>query len=169
MPLDVRASPELAAAVAALADADRTLRTDINAVARRELTPVWTEALRGHVTTRLEARTILPGARVKVTARQVTLVAAASRKPLRGGLVPAVQWPSVELGARQRPRTFESTSPKGKRYKVKRMQGRQFRPRTGHGYVAFPAASLAGRRIVAGWVHVVIAGFEADWEVKHAG
>lgn len=166
MPLDVRQSPELQACIIAMRDAERTVRNDINATARRELTPVWQEALRAHVTTRLEARTLLPGAKVKVTARQITLVAAGSRRPLKGGLVPDREWPAVEFGAARKRKTIETHSRKGKPYRATRTQGAQFRTRNKRGHVVMPAAAVAGHRIVAGWVQLVIAGFEQAFEIK---
>lgn len=164
--IDARRSPELQAAIAAMRNVERTLRSDINATARTQLGPVWQEALRGHVTTRLEARTLLPGARVKVTARQVTLLAGTSKRPLRGGLIPDRDWPSVELGARERRRTVELTSRKGKRYTATRVQGRQFRPRNRDGYVVFPAAGLVGKRLVALYIGIVVEGLKADFEIS---
>lgn len=161
--IDVRGSKPLQAVLLGMKQADKTVRNDINKDARSQAKPVWQEALRGHTTTRLEVRGLLPGARVGIGVRSVKLVGAASRRPLSGGLVPATDFAAMEYGARERPHQSPMTSPKGKRYTVNRITGRQFRPRS-RGYVVNPAAGTAGRRIVALWVKTVYDGFKAAAE-----
>lgn len=145
MPLDVRRSRELQAAILATRQAERDIRLDINATARRELKPVWADALRGHVDTRLEARTLLPGARIAVGARNITVHAATSKKPLSGGLVPAVDYAPIEWGSAKH---------------------RQFRGRRRDGYVVGPAAAAVITRAIALWVALVVDKFRTYAEVN---
>ncbi len=163
--LNATRSPELRAAIIALQRAQREIRLDINKTARKALKPEWLEALRGHVETRLEARALLPGARVAVGTRQITAHAGTSRKPLSGGLVPNEHSHVIEWGANNRTRTITNVSPRGTRYQQTRVQGRQFRPRTKRGYVASPAARLIITRAVGLWVNTIVDQFREHWEV----
>ncbi|WP_146085614.1 hypothetical protein [Rathayibacter sp. AY1C9] len=156
----MRGSRPLQAVLLGMKQADKTVRNDINKDARKKAGPVWQEALRGHTTTRLEVRALLPGARVGIGVRSIKLTAATSRRPLRGGLVPSSDFAAIEYGARERKHQSPMTSPKGTRYTVNRITGRQFRPRS-RGYVVNPAAGTAGKRIVALWVKTVYDGFSA--------
>lgn len=167
IPVDVRGSREITAVVLGMKRAERQVRLDINREARKKMKPVWVDAVRANVTNRIEARVILPGARVKVGARNVTVVAAASNKPLEGGLIPSEDWPSAELGARRRKHTFTTTSRKGKRYRVTRTEGANFKPRAKRGRVAFAAASESGHRIIAYWLEVAVDEFRKAFERKN--
>ena len=161
--LDVRKSPELQAAILSMRAAEREIRLDINKEARKRMKPIWAEALRGNVTTRLQTRVILPGARVAVGARNISVKAAMQTKPLRGGLVPSINWAPVEFGARERSRTFESTSSKGKKFKRTMIVGRQFAARTKVGQVAYNAASETGTALVGIWVRTIVDKFSGRY------
>ena len=97
-----------------LKQADRVIRADIYKQARSALRPVWVGAVQSRASTRLERAVMLPGARVAVSAKQVTLRAAGSGKRLRGGLVPTVDWPGVEYGMHSKRRTYQGSVTKGK-------------------------------------------------------
>ena len=161
--IDVRGSREVQAALLALKRAQREIRNDINKVARKQLKPVWEDALRANLTNRLETRVIYKGTRVAVGVRNVSVKAATSTKPLAGGLVPSEQWQSVELGANERPRTFDQRSPKGNWYRRTMIVGRQFNKRGKRGRVAFPAAGEAGKRLVAMWLVAITDGFKNNY------
>lgn len=157
--LDVQRSRELQAALLSIKAAEREVRLNINKRARTELRPIWTEALLGHALTRLEVRGIVPGARIAVGARNIRAYAATSTRPLRGGLVPAVNFAPIEWGARERQKTIQRTSRLGKRHDATITIGRQFRPRSKTGYVAGPAAASVIHRAIAGWVGVIVDEF----------
>ena len=165
--LDVRKSRELQAAILSTRGAERDVRLNINKEARKRMNPIWQESLRSNVTTRLQARVMLPGARVAVGARNVSVKAAVKTKPLAGGLVPSTQWQAVEFGARERPRTFDATSRSGKKFKRTMIVGRQFAGRTKNGQVAFAAASETGTELVGIWVKSIVDVFRGRYfEIK---
>lgn len=155
--MDVRGSDELKAVVLVLSAAQRDIRNNITKEARQRLRPVWQQEVRSRANTALAKAVLLPGAGVSVTGRQVTLRAATRRKPLRGGLIPATQWPGVELGMRVRQVTYSMLTKAGSR-EVTRRIGTQFRNRvsSGKGTVVFPAADETGQRLVAMMVRSVV-------------
>ena len=166
MPLDVRASRELQAVLLGLRNAERELRTDINKEARRELRPDWVAALTKRAHGAQDQKVIVRGARVAVGAKQVSFKAATSNRPLTGELLPSLQWQGVELGMQNRRQTFQTRSPKGKRYTVTKTVGRGLPGRTGRGRVAFPASSEVGTRLVARWVQTIVDKFRSFAEIK---
>lgn len=164
--LDVRRSPELQAALLGIKRAEREVRNNINADARKLIKPEWEQALNGFVETRLEQRVIVRGARIKVGVRNIRLEAATSKKALSGGLVPAFDYAPVAYGAARRKKTYAVTSRLGKRYTVTKTVGAQFRPRIKKGYVANPAASHVVTRIVGIWINTIVDNFRSFADVK---
>jgi hypothetical protein len=164
--LDVRRSRELQAALLGLKQAEREVRLDINKDARRNLGPVWSEALHGFVETRLDERVIVKGARVAAGTRQVSLKAATSNKPLKGGLVPSRQWPGVEFGAHRRLAEISAKSRKGNTYSYKRVVNRQLPGRVRNGRIAYAAASVVGTKLVAIWLETIVSNFREFAKVK---
>ncbi len=154
--LDVQKSRELQAALLAMKSVDRSVRNDINKTARTRLKPIWTEALSFNARDRMSQAVIVKGSRVAVTARQVRLMAATSRRPLRGGLVPDQQWTNVEFGANDRKKTFKQRSRRGRTYERTATINRQFPQRSKNGRIAFDAASHTGTQLVALWVHSIV-------------
>jgi len=154
--LDVQDHRELQAALLAMKSVERTVRNDINKTARGKLKPIWIEALSFNAGDRMAQRVIVAGARVAVTARQVRLMAATSRRPLRGGLIPDTQWTHVEFGANEREVEVTQRSRRGKPYTRTMTINRQFPARQKHGRIAFDAASHTGRQIVALWVGTIV-------------
>lgn len=155
--LDINGSRELQATVLALRNAQRDIRVDINKTARGRIRPLWVSAVSGRAGTRLEQRVIAAGTRATASDRGVTFYAATRSRPLRGGLVPSVDWPGVEFGARsKKSRSFTQRSRAGRRYQRTMTVGRQFKGRQPHGMVAFDAASEVGTKLVALWVRTVV-------------
>jgi hypothetical protein len=164
--LDVRRSPELQAALLGLKQAERVVRLDINKDARKGLSPLWAEALRGNSETRLDDRVITKGARVAVGVRQVSLKAATSNRPLKGGLIPSRLWYAVEFGARRRQVQVQAVSPRGTAYSYTRTVNRQLPGRVRNGRVAFEAASGIGTKLVGIWLGTIVDAFRSFAEVK---
>jgi len=164
--LDVQRSPELQAAILGMRNAERQVRLDINKEARKTVKPMWLDALRSRSNSRADETILVKGSRVAIGARQVSLRAATSRRPLSGGLIPAENWPAQEFGMRTRKATMAATSRKGNRYQVTKTIGRQFPNRTKEGRVAFDASSAVGTKIVASWVRTVVDGFRSFADVK---
>lgn len=163
--LDVLRSPQLQAAILAMKQADRGIRTDINKSARQKASAIWTEAIRARAETRLDIRVMLPGARVAVGTRQITARAATSKKPLRGGLVPAINWTSTEFGTPKRKKTFSTHSRTGTAYQVTRIVGAAFPSRRKNGRIGFDAASELGTKLVALWVGEIIDHFRSNYNI----
>jgi hypothetical protein len=90
----------LQAAVLAFRLADKGLRKEINDATRTTFNTPWRTGIEQRVTTPLERRVLLTGARI-ATSGDPTFVAASSKRALRGGLVPDTGWAGVELGADQ--------------------------------------------------------------------
>lgn len=164
--LDVQRSPELQAAILGMRQAERQVRLDINKEARKVIGPQWVEALRGRSTTRTDIRILVQGARVAAGARQVTLKAATSKRPLSGGLVPSVNWPAQEFGMRNRKATMTTTSRKGNSYQVTKLIGSQFPNRRKNGRIAYDASSQIGTTLVGLWVRTIVDGFRLFADVK---
>lgn len=164
--LDVRRSPELQAAILAMKSADRDLRRDIYAEARARLGGEWVPALRQRATTRMQEAILIKGARTRVGTDGFRMVAASSRRKLRGGLIPSEQWAGAEFGARARRVTVQTHSRKGKAYTVTKTINRQFPSRVKDGRVVFDAASALGTRLVALWVRAIVDRYRAAAERK---
>lgn len=154
--LDVRKSRELQATILALRQSRRDIRQGINKQARQTLNPLWKQELGARAHTRMAQRLILPGARVAATDRGVTLWAANSKRPLRGGAVPTYDWPGVEFGARSKRIEVQQRSRRGRTYRRPLWIDRQFPGRVPDGRIAFDAASEVGTRLVALWAHTVV-------------
>jgi hypothetical protein len=169
--LDVRGSREIQAVLLTLKQADRLVRNDLNKQARTALKPIWFDAVRSRVNTKLEAAVILPGVRVAAANRQITFRAAGNKKALKGGLVPADDWQGVEFGMRVQPVTYEAHSPNPNRtsYDVTRRIGTQFPNRQRHGQIAMAAAQESGTKLVAIWVRTIVDGLTARGSLDATG
>ena len=163
--LDVRGSRELQAALLTIRTAERELRLDINKEARSVLSGEWRESVLGFAESRTDVRILAQGARAQVGTRQVSLKAATSNRPLRGGLVPSRNWAAQEFGMRNYRKTFTSRSRLGNTYEVTRIIGRQFPGRQRNGRVVFAAASLTVTRLVRIWVQTIVGKFAAIAEI----
>ena len=154
--LDVTGSRELQAVILALRQMDRTLRKQIFKYSRQAIAPDWKEAIASASTTDIERQVLLRGARADVSADKVTLVAASSRKKLRGGASPADIGHAVEFGAPWRRAEISATSSKGKRYGYTRTVNKQFKPRRAGGHVAYPVALRNVSRYTRLWTQITV-------------
>lgn len=164
--LDVRRSPELQAAVYGMRQAAREIRTNINRIARTQMKPIWAAGLASRASTSLERRVLLPGARVTIGNKNVTARAATSKRPLAGGLVPSVDWPAVEFGARSHQAEFQQRSRKGNVYTRRAWVSRAFKGRQKQGYVVFDASSELGTKLVGIWVVTIVDQFRRFADIK---
>lgn len=153
---DVRRSPELQAAIFGYRRANAEVRKGINADVRREIGGRWKTALDRRASTDMERSIITKGARARAGADRFSLLAATSRKPLRGGLVPSYEWAGAEFGARSKQVTVQTRSRKGKAYTATKWVNRQFKGRVSEGRIAYDAASEIGTWAVAQWVRFIV-------------
>jgi len=154
--ISVRGSDKLRAAVLAMKEADRTLRSDINKATRQVMNPVWRELVAKHATSPLDRAVLVKGARI-VSGNPPALVAATSKRALPGGLIPAQQFPAVEFGANTAKKvTYQRRSTRGTQHSVTRRTRRQLPARDRHGRVVYQAAAEIGPRLVALWVQLII-------------
>ncbi|PPF21031.1 hypothetical protein [Rathayibacter sp. AY1A7] len=162
---DVSRSRELTAVVLTLKTADRETRREMQAAARKATNSLWKPALDQRSTTRLERKVLVTGARSKTSSEGFSMLAATSRRPLSGGLVPVDSWAGVEFGMtpRKQPVTMSGRESddraavlSGTTYTVQRTVGKQFKARRQTGYVVYPARREVGPKIVAAWARAII-------------
>lgn len=144
-------------AATALRNVEPELRKAINADTRATVNPLWREAIGGRAASRLDQRVLARGARVATGARPA-LIAASSRRALRGGLEPATDWPVVEFGAKDRNTrsTYSRRTPSGKTARVTRRTRRQLPAHRAGGRVLFPAAAEVLPRVAALWAQTAV-------------
>ncbi|WP_130505079.1 hypothetical protein [Microterricola gilva] len=123
---------------------------------RQEIGGRWKTAVESRASTNMERAIIVKGARARAGTDRFSLLAATSRKPLRGGLVPAFEWAGGEFGARSRQAEVRTRSRKGKAYTAKKWINRQFKGRVKEGRIAYDAASEIGTWAVAQWVQFIV-------------
>lgn len=157
---------EARAAAAALRVIDADVRKQVLAQTRGVASAAWREEVADAAQSRMDELVLAKGARMNVGARP-TLVAATSRRPLRGGLVPAEEWRPFEFGAskgREATTTYRTTSRGGRQYQVTRRTRRQLPPFRKGGRVLFKAVAASGPRMFALWtqttIRAVIEAFE---------
>lgn len=150
---DVRKSPELQAVILLLKTAAAPVRREMRAGARRELNSLWKPTLERFARTPLQAKVLVRGSRSKVASDTFTMLAATSRRPLSGGLLPAAEWHGAEFGAH--PKVTEVTI---RGHRRKQTVGKNFGPRMSKGRVAFPSARQTGPQVVAAWVNGLVRG-----------
>ena len=151
--LDVRKSPELQAVILLLKTAATPARREMRAGARNELNALWKPTLSKFARTRLQEQVIVRNARSKVGSDQFEMLAATSRRKLRGGLDGSTRWQGAEFGASAK--RVEVTIRGNRRTQT---IGRNFGARQTRGKVAYPAARKTGPRIVAAWVNGIVRG-----------
>jgi hypothetical protein len=161
-------SKEIQAILLAMRGLDRDLKKEIRKATKSVIEPVWKEAVRGEVTTRLETRVLSDTARVAVSDQNVMLKSAAVGRSLSGGYKPSELVGGAEFGAdREAKRSYGSVSVKGKSFNVKnRRTNRQFRSRNTKGYVVYAAAAQVIPRIAALWVQTTVRTFHEKMEGK---
>lgn len=157
--LNVDGTRHTQAAVLAFKAADRDLRRRINTATRASLNPVWRRAVAANARTATDRAVIVKGARIAAGNPPVA-IAASSTRPLRGGLIPAAQWPAVELGAARNQRTtYTRRSPKGRTHTVTRRTRRQLPARDPSGRVALAAFAELGPELVTLWLRVIVRSY----------
>lgn len=164
--LDVQESPELQATILSLRQMDTALRRDIFKSTRSELVPEWKQNLFAGARSHLEERVIAQPSRVDVTAENVRLKAAASKKKLSGGASPAEIGHAVEFGAQWRRGEVNARSSKGKPYRYSRRLNKQFKPRRARGYLAWPTAMELVPRFASLWVQTTVRLMHEAFERK---
>jgi hypothetical protein len=145
----------LQAAVLAFRLAGRDLKRRINTSTKDVFDPVWKSEVRSRAKTGLEQRVLVPGTRV-ATGNPPTFVAGASRRKLKGGLVPDTDWAPVEFGTRKHGkfRTYTTHSSRGKAYRVSRRTAQQLPARRRHGPV-YSALEPMIHRVPSLWAQIV--------------
>jgi hypothetical protein len=157
--LSVRGSRELKAVVLALKAARRDVVNDINKATRATLSPVWQQEVASRARTSLDRRVLAQGARI-LAGNPPVLVAANSKRRLKGGLVPAETWFAVEFGAnRNAVTTYDRKSTKGNVHQVTRHTRRQLPPINRKGRVVYQAAKEIAPRATSLWVQLVVRKF----------
>lgn len=151
--LDVRRSRELQGIVLLLKTADRPVRKEMRAAARRELNALWKPTIDRFVRTPQQQKVLARGARANVQSDTFTLLAATSRRALSGGLVPVNRWQGTEFGANPK-----QVSVQWRGRQRRQTIGKNFGPRTPKGNVVYPAVRKVGPRVVAAWVNGIVKG-----------
>lgn len=154
--IDVQHSDELRAVILAMKRVDAPLRKAIYAASREKVNALWLPALQRRAGTKMERLVIVKGARAAIRSDGFSLTAASSKRKLRNGLVPYVDYGGFEFGGNLHKKTFEAHSPKGRAFERTTTTNRQFKPWTKDGRIAFDAISEVGTKTVAAWVIAVV-------------
>ena len=150
-------SKELQAVTLRMKSLDKDISKALRTETKKVVDPVWREAVRGNVTSRLETRVLSDTARAAVSNDNVTLKAGGIGRSMVGGATPSDIWHNVEFGAnREFEREYPTTSRKGNRFKVNRHTRRQFEDRNQKGRVVYPAAAEVIPRIASLWVSTIV-------------
>lgn len=155
MKVSAKESREAQATVLAFRLAGRDLRKRINDATRAKFNVPWKSGISSRTRTKVEARVLVPGARV-AAGNPPTFVAASSKRALSGGLVPDVDWPAVEFGTgdRNRKRKYQVTRG-GTTFEVERHVSRQLRHRRKKGPVYLTLDEFPDRAASL-WAQIVI-------------
>lgn len=155
--LSVLDNPQLQATILAMKRAPSEVRSAMTAAARSEVTPRWRKELEARTKPGFERTVMLRGAGASVSTNGIGVRAATSRRKLRGGFIPADDWPGVEFGARNFRARYTRRNPGGGgTHTVTRTLNRQFTGRVSQGRIAFDAASVVGRTYVATAVVAIV-------------
>lgn len=142
------------AAALALKLIPRDLRNDINRETRRVLNPVWREAVASRAVTKMDKLVLAKGARV-APGNPTQLLAATSKRPLSGGLVPNDRDAAAayEFGT---PDRNDTTTYKRRGATVTRHTERQLPWRAQNGRVVYQAFADIGPRIASLWIQTIV-------------
>lgn len=152
MRISVFGSQELQATILALKTLDKETRKQIRTFTKAMVDTEWAKALNAEADTDLERAALVATGRVRVSDQNVTLTSATVGRRLAGGLLPKRDAGGVEFGAAKVAKTYQSTSPKGRRFSVTRETRNQLNARKKTGYVVYPAAAQIIPRIAALWI-----------------
>lgn len=127
------------------------IRNDLRKYQRAEAGPIWkSEVASGLGATPISSRVFKTGNTIKAGA-VITLKAGGSNKKLSGGATPAELVRPAEFGTNRRDKytKYNRRSTNGKVHTVTRRSSRQLPTRRRGGYVVYPAAGRATKRIVS--------------------
>lgn len=142
------------AAALALKLMPRQIRNDINRETRAKINPAWREAVAGKASTEMDRRVLVKGARV-APGNPTQLLAATSKKPLSGGLVPNDRDAAAayEFGT---PNPNAETTYTRKGASVTRHTERQLPWRRKDGRVVYAAFAQVAPRIASLWIQIIV-------------
>lgn len=145
----------LQAAVLAFRVAGRDLKRRINTSTKEVFDPVWKAEVRAGAKTRLEQRVLVPGTRV-APGNPPTFIAGASKRKLKGRLIPDSDWAPVEFGTHKRGKfsSYRTHSAAGKSYNVSRRTANQLPARRRHGPV-YSALEPMIHRVPSLWAQII--------------
>lgn len=158
--VNVRDSRELQAAILAIANVGRELRSQLRAQTKRVVEPEWREGLTKRASSKLDREVLVKTARVQVRDTNVVLRSGAV------GKLKDITRPVEFGGDRQQEKTYSTRSPKGRRYKVTRHTARQLGWRRKGGRVVWPTAEDLIPRMVSLWVQTTVRTFYEALERK---
>jgi len=135
----------------------REVRNDINRTTRAVANPMWREAVNARAVTPTDKKVLAKGARV-APGNPLTFIAASSRRPLSGGLVPDAQARVFEFGTADREKVteYDRSGRRSQAHKVKRHTRRQLPRYTDKGRVIYQAAADVAPRITSLWVQTIV-------------
>lgn len=142
----------LRAAVLGFRELDGVYRRELNRSTRTVLGPEFTRAVAAHGRTRTDERVLVAGSKVQ-GGNPPVLVAASSRRKLRGGLVPDFDGAAVEFGTLDREKRTTYTRQGAK---VTRHTRRQLPARVKSGRVVMPAVADTVPKITSMWVQLFV-------------
>lgn len=154
--IDVRDDDRLKATVLVMKNIERPVVKEINTRTRTQMNPTWKGLVQTHASSPMDTRVLAKGARIK-PGNPPSLVAASSRRKLRGGFVPADQWAAFEFGAdRNKTNKYKRRSKRGGTHDVQRHTARQLPSRIRKGRVVYPAVKEIAPRFASLWVQTVV-------------
>lgn len=162
-------SREFAAVALALRLLPRTIRNDINRETRATLNPVWREIIGQKATSPMDKLILAKGAKVQ-PGNPTQLVAASSRKPLTGGLVPDDRNTAAafEFGSPNRASATETYKRRTRAgsTEVTRHTERQLPWRKAGGRVVFAAFTDIAPRLASLWVQIIVRNIAETYDKK---
>jgi hypothetical protein len=129
----------------------REVKNDLRKYQRAEAGPIWKSEVASHLNaTPISSRVFKTGNTIKAGA-VITLKAGGSNKKLSGGATAAELIRPAEFGTTRRDKytKYNRRSPKGTVHPVVRRTSRQLPTRRRGGYVVYPAAGAASKRLVS--------------------
>lgn len=158
--IDPRSMAELRGIVLALKAVPREVRNEINKTTRGELNTIWREEMAERVggMPHVDQLVLGKGARVK-PGNPAQVIAASSRRPLSGGLIPDQRAKGFEFGTddREKLRTYRRKNRRnGGMHTVTRRTRRQLPKRTPEGRAIYPAYARMGPRMISLQVQTIV-------------
>jgi hypothetical protein len=153
----VHSLAEFKGAALALKAAPKDIRNDINRTTRAEGNDWWKQAITARATSKMDRLVLAKGARIQ-PGNPARAIAASSRRPLEGGLVPDTDARAWEFGTTEpeHQATYTRRAKGGQPAKVTRHVKRQLPRATNQGRVVYPAWAEVAPRLVAMWVQIIV-------------